>query len=143
MSIIKSLFLGSVCSVAISLSGCATAPPAAPAPPPIPTPSLPQPYTQSGVSVKIDGWWTNGLGQVVGITGIARNDRSASLISCMVTLNVVDSDGVKVADAIASTTSLDPGQSWRFQATFTTPFTVAFKGVQPGKVIAVAQRRTG
>jgi hypothetical protein len=135
-----SVMVVGACLVWITLlSGCATAPPAS-APPASAPPAvnMPAPFTDHGVTVTVEGLWRNGDG-VVGVSGTATNTGSAPLIGCTINLDVVDSSGVKVSDALASTQSLQPGQTWRFQAVFMSPFSVSFSSIRPGKITAFAQ----
>jgi hypothetical protein len=51
----------------------------------------------------------------------------------------LDASGIKVASAVASTTGLKAGQTWQFQALFTNPFSVKFRSIAPGQVIALPE----
>jgi len=106
-----------------------------------PAVDLPAPYSDHGVLITVDGLWRNGDGQVLGVSGTAKNVGNVDLITCMINLAIVDASGIKVTDAVASTQGLDRGQTWRFQAAILAPFSVSFKAVRPGKVLVFAQRR--
>jgi hypothetical protein len=106
-----------------------------------PVVDLPPAYTDHGVTITVDGLWKNDYGQVLGISGTAKNVGAVDLLTCMVHLDIVDGGGVKVSDAVASTQGLARGQTWRFQATLMSPFSVSFKAVRPGQVMVFAQRR--
>jgi hypothetical protein len=102
---------------------------------------MPAPYTDRGVKVVVDGTYRRTeIGPVSGITGEATNVSGKDLSFCTISLDVLDESGTKVSSAIANTPGLKAGQTWRFQAIFTTPFTVAFKSIAQGQVHAVAQR---
>lgn len=100
---------------------------------PTPRTELPAPYERNGVRVSIQGFYKQGI-SVVGLTGTAENVSGKDLSVCSLSFDVVDADGVKVGDAIATTQGLTAGQKWRFQAVFTTPFRTTFKAIRPGKV---------
>jgi hypothetical protein len=114
--------------------------PPAPQRPPEPKVNLPAPYTSRNVTVTVEGLWKNGLGEVSGISGTAKNVGNVDLKLCEVKFDILDSTGVKVSDALASTYGLNAGQTWRFQATFTTPYAVSFSTVQASKVLALRER---
>jgi hypothetical protein len=120
----------------LSLYGCATTR----APPRI---DLPAPYTDQRVRVTVDGLWKDGDGTVSGVSGTATNISGHDFITCQIGLDLLDVSGVKVSSAVAVTTGLKAGQTWRFQATLMNAYAVAFKSVAPGHVIAVPlQTRT-
>ncbi len=50
------------------------------------------------------------------IRGTARNESGGSYEYVQLTWSVLDSSGVKVADALANTSGLEEGQSWRYEA---------------------------
>lgn len=105
--------------------------------PPPPQVSLPAPYSERGVKVVVDSLWKDDYGNVMGISGLATNESDRNLTTCMLSLDVLDTTGTKVSSALASTVGLRAGQSWRFQAVFTNPFSVRFKSVVPGQVITL------
>ncbi len=118
-----------VFGAALLLVGCAAVTP--------PQVRLPAPYTARGVSVTVDGLWTDDEGNVVGISGIAINTSGRDLIMCMLSFDVLDASGVKVSSAVASTTGLKADQKWRFQATFMTPYRVNFTSIEAGTITAM------
>lgn len=118
---------------ALSLGACGQLPSA-------PQVSLPAPYSENGVRVVVDGLYEDGYGNVTGITGTATNELGKDLVTCMMTLDVLDASGVKVSSAIASTAGLRAGQTWRFQATFMNPYSVQFKTVAPGQMMVMPAR---
>jgi len=81
----------------------------------------------------VEGFYQTGT-TVVGLPGIAENRAGRDLSSCFLYFDVVDLQGVKVADAVASTLDLAIGQKWRFQAVFTSPFRTSFQAIKPGRV---------
>lgn len=74
---------------------------------------------------------------MLGITGLAINESRRDLHICVINFDVLDAAGVKVSSAFASTTDLNAGQSWRFQAVFANPYSVSFKSVMPGELMAM------
>jgi len=110
----------------LSLSACI---------PPPPQVSLPAPYSEHGVKVVVDSLWKDDYGNVMGISGLATNESGRNLATCMLSLDVLDTTGIKVSSALASTVGLKAGQTWRFQAVFTNPFSVQFRSVLPGQLI--------
>ena len=106
----------------LSLYGCATTR----APPRI---DLPAPYTDQRVRVTVDGLWKDGDGTVSGVSGTATNISGHDFITCQIGLDLLDVSGVKVSSAVAVTTGLKAGQTWRFQATLMNAYAVAFKSV--------------
>lgn len=50
------------------------------------------------------------------IRGTARNESGGSYEYVQVTWSVLDSSGAKVGDALANTSGLEDGQSWRYEA---------------------------
>jgi hypothetical protein len=98
---------------------------------------LPGAYEDSGLRITPTHlMYQRGLGYV-GVAGIAQNIGDRDLKICTVTLDVLDVLGFKVCDASAFTTGLRKGQSWRFQALFTAPYSVDFNCIQPGRVTAL------
>lgn len=93
----------------------------------------PAPYEDSGVRVELDGYYRQGF-DIVGLIGTATNVSGQELSPVLLTFDVVDKEGVKVNEAIASTNSLAVGQKWRFNAVFTSPFSTKINEVRPGKV---------
>lgn len=132
-------------TLAAMLAGCATVVPyephvAMPHPYEPPRVTMPQPYTDHGISIAVDGLWRDGYGNVSGVSGMATNDSGRELTLCQITLDVLDSSGVKVSGAVAVTNGLKVGQKWRFQATLMTPYTVYFKTIAPGSVTVIPRR---
>lgn len=113
------------------LSGCSTLG--------APSVRVPEPYTAKGVRVEVSGLYRDGWGNVVGVAGEAVNETESSLGVCTIGLEAVDDSGAKVADAVAFTNSLGPGQRWKFQAVFTAPFESSFREIRPGNVTALTQ----
>jgi len=101
------------------------------APPPRVT--LPAPFVASGVRVAVDGLYFSGS-RAIGVNGIAENVSGANFSTCFLSFDLLDGDGVKVSDAIASTMGLAVGQKWRFQAIFTAPFNTKFQTLTAGRV---------
>ena len=85
-----SLMRATAFAAALALGGCATTAPE-------PQVRLPAPYTDQGVSVTVDGFWRNGYGNVVGISGTAVNESNRDLTVCQITLDILDASGVKVS----------------------------------------------
>ncbi len=81
--------------------------------------------------------YKDALGNVMGISGTATNNSGRDFRTCMLSFDVLDATGAKVSSALASTIGLKAGQTWRFQATFTNPFSVQFRSVAPGQLIAM------
>jgi hypothetical protein len=131
MKIARTLTLG----MALVLAGCAGQPRE-------PQISLPAPYVQQGVTVVVNGLWRDASGNVSGVSGIATNTSGRDLMLCQVSFDALDAQGVKVSSAVAATNGLKVDQKWRFQAVFTTPFSVVFTSVAPGQVTAVPSRAT-
>lgn len=105
-------------------------------PAPLPQIDLPAPFEDQGVQISVDGLFK--LGQTyTGLTGTAHNVSSSDYTTCAISFDVIDTDGSKVADAFASTQGLRSGQTWRFQALFTSPFGTTFSSIQSGQVIVV------
>lgn len=123
-------------AAALTLAGCATT-----TAPESPVTRLPAPYTDQGVSVTVDGFWRNGHGDVVGISGTAVNEANRDLTLCQITLDVLDESGVKVSSAMAATSGLKAGQKWRFQATFMNPYAVNFRAIEPGHITTIASQQ--
>lgn len=107
--------------------------------PPRPQIELPPPFDRNGVHVAVEGFFQAGT-TIVGLQGTAENTTSKDLSSCFLYFDVVDGQGTKVADALASTLSLAAGQKWRFQATFTAPFRTTFQAIRPGRVQCLPTR---
>jgi hypothetical protein len=101
--------------------------------PPRPPLQLPAPFEQSGVRIAVDGFYQTGK-TIVGLQGTAENITGRDLSACILYFDVLDAQGTKVADALASTSGLAAGQKWRFQAVFMTPFRTSFQAIQPGRV---------
>ena len=87
------------------------------------------------IQVEVDGLYRMG-GYVTGFSGIATNTSAYDLNGCIIRFDVLDKDGVKVCDAVASTQSLKAGMKWRFQAGFMTPFSTRFSTIKPGSIQA-------
>ena len=51
-----------------------------------------------------------------GFRGAATNTSDEALSYCIITLELLDPSGAKIGDAMATTTHLDAGQTWRFDA---------------------------
>lgn len=102
-----------------------------------PSVALPAPYAERGIRIVVDGLWRDQFGNVLGISGTATNESSRNLKTCMITFDILDASGAKVSSAVASTIGLNAGQTWRFQATFMNPFSVQFKTIVPGQLIAM------
>jgi hypothetical protein len=90
-----------------------------------------------------DGLYRDGYGTVVGISGIATDVSAGDLTLCQLTFDVLDASHAKVSNAVAATNGLKAGQSWKFQAVFTTPFSVQFTSIAPGTVTAIAAVQIG
>jgi hypothetical protein len=124
-------------AAALALIGCASITP------PEPQVNLPAPYVDQGVSVTVDGLWKNGYGNVVGVSGLAINVSGRDLALCQITLDILDTSGVKVSSAMAATSGLKAGQKWRFQATFLNPYVVNFRSIEPGQITVIASQQAG
>ena len=71
---------------AFSLVACGQVPPQT---------NLPAPYSQHGVKVIVDGLWKDIDGNVRGVSGVATNETSGNLLTCIINLDVLDASGVK------------------------------------------------
>lgn len=136
--------------VAATLYGCATPGTHAPTSTQISTPvevpvaaqvSLPDAYIKEGIKVTVDGLWKSGTGDVLGVNGTAKNVTKRDMKFCIVMLDVLDHDGVKLATAQATATGLKVGQTWRFQATLSSPYQIKFASIKSGTVIAVPVKK--
>lgn len=131
------LKVGLIAVTLLILGGCATTPPPRAVRPGQPHVQLPSGFTEKGVSVEVSGLWKDGFGNILGIDGIATNVSDEDLQLCQVTFDVIDQSGVKVSSAIAVTNGLKAAQSWRFQATFTTPYAVNFSSIAAGSITTI------
>jgi len=86
--------------------------------------------------VTVDGFYRTGI-SIVGITGVAENTTDRDLKMCAVYFDVLDKEGVKVADALASSQGLAARQKWRFQAVFTNPFSTQFELIKTARVMVL------
>lgn len=78
---------------------------------------LPSPIVVNDVRVELTGVLTHyGRGAVGGFRGAATNTSDEVLTYCIITLELLDPSGAKIGDAMATTTHLDAGQTWRFDA---------------------------
>ena len=78
---------------------------------------LPTPVVVNDVRVELTGVLTQyGRGGVGGFRGAATNTSDEALTYCVITLELLDPSGAKIGDAMATTTHLDAGQTWRFDA---------------------------
>ncbi len=133
-TLLIALLLSSFFSVLFILSGCEVLGPQV---------SYPAPFDwkwskdgkEYSVQVEVDGLYRMG-GYVTGFSGIATNTSAYDLNGCIIRFDVLDKDGVKVCDAVASTQSLKAGMKWRFQAGFMTPFSTRFSTIKPGSIQA-------
>jgi hypothetical protein len=116
----------------LTLAGLAAC--AAPMGAPRPSISYPAAYTDNGIEVVVDGTYRNGYGQVLGISGTARNVSNIDRTFCQVEFGLLDQTRAKVSGALANTSSLRAGQTWRFQAIVTSPYPVVFTEVERGLV---------
>lgn len=135
--------------IAVSMfGGCVATPPKPPAVPPqekavqvVPEskrlPALPAVYTQKGVTVKIDGLWQTPDGEILGVSGTAKNVTASDLRLCQISLGFLDQAGLKLDDAKASTKSLKSAQVWHFQAALAHPSQAPYWSIMPDKVIAI------
>lgn len=108
--------------MAIMVAGCAT-------PPPLP------PVTSNGITVQLSGFEVGPNLVRLGINGTATNTRLTSARMVALTIEVLDGSGVKVAEAMAITQNISPGQSWRFMAPMNPPLN-GLSSVTLGKVVA-------
>jgi len=99
--------------------------------------NTPAPYTDNGISVTVNGLWKDGYGRVIGIDGIATNVSGEDLQLCQITFDVIDQSRVKVSTALAVSNGLKAAQSWRFQASFTTPYAVNFSSIESGAITTI------
>jgi hypothetical protein len=81
----------------------------------------PAPFDQSGVRVVVNGGYFVGgdyltPGTLSGIYGTATNMTARAMSSVFINFDLLDAEGAKIGTAITSTTDLDAGQSWKFQA---------------------------
>ena len=78
---------------------------------------LPSPVVVNDVRVELTGVLSRyGRGGVGGFRGVATNTSDEALSYCIITLELLDPSGAKIGDAMATTTHLDAGQTWRFDA---------------------------
>ena len=89
---------------ATSLGACAAAPPKPAAPPPPEktvevapvskaVPTMPAVYTQKGVTVTVESLWQSPAGEILGVTGTAKNATASNLKFCQVSLAFLGQDG--------------------------------------------------
>jgi hypothetical protein len=107
--------------------------------------NLPAPYTQDNVKVVVEGLWIDGYDgdgydKIIGVRGTATNVGSVDLLTCSIEFNVVNKSGARVAAAHTIMLGLKSGETWAFQATFSTPFAGSFKSVEPGTITAMNER---
>ena len=130
------------------VAACSSAPPkpvAAPAavkavdlaPQSAPLPAIPSSFTQKGVTVKIDGLWQGKDGEILGLSGTAKNVTASDLRFCQLSFAFLGQDGTKLDDAKASTKTLKSAQIWRFQAALAHPSQSSYSSISPEKVIAI------
>lgn len=78
---------------------------------------LPTPVVVNDVRVELTGVLSHyGRGGVGGFRGSATNTSDEALSYCIITLELLDPTGAKIGDAMATTTHLAAGQTWRFDA---------------------------
>jgi len=78
---------------------------------------LPSPVVINDVRVEVTGVLSHyGRGGLSGFRGTATNTSGEALSYCIVTLELLDPSGAKIGDAMATTTHLAAGQTWRFDA---------------------------
>ncbi|MFN9787324.1 MAG: FxLYD domain-containing protein [Planctomycetia bacterium] len=83
----------------------------------VPKLDLPSPIVVNDVRVELTGVLSHyGRGGVGGFRGAATNTSDEALSYCVITLELLDPSGAKIGDAMATTTHLDAGQTWRFDA---------------------------
>ena len=99
--------------------------------------NVPVPYVDNGVLVDVHGLYKRGR-HVVGVSGLATNQSDKDLSLCTLTFELMDADGNKVSDALASTSSLRSGATWKFQAVITSAFGTKFNSITPGRVTVLA-----
>lgn len=73
-----------------------------------------------------------------GVYGIATNIGPVRLGPCDINLEVLDASGSKVGDADVYTNGLDPGQTWKFMASFSMSTYAYPKEVRAGRVTTYA-----
>lgn len=98
---------------------------------------LPGPYSDQGLRVEATGYYyvTHGLTRKIhGIEGLATNETGQDLGMVVLNFDVLDDSGVKVADAMASTSNLEAGGTWQFQAVMMSPFGSRVSRIEPGSV---------
>lgn len=79
---------------------------------------LPAPAVVHDVRVEVTGLLRQGGlgGGIAGFRGEARNQSRETLKFCTVTLELLDSSGAKIGNALATTQHLAPGVPWKFDA---------------------------
>ncbi|MCK6445515.1 MAG: FxLYD domain-containing protein [Planctomycetes bacterium] len=78
---------------------------------------LPSPVVINDVRVEVTCVLSHyGRGGLSGFSGTATNTSGEALSYCIVTLELLDPSGAKIGDAMATTTHLAAGQTWRFDA---------------------------
>jgi hypothetical protein len=137
-------------ALAMALCGCATpgakTPNQAQSTIPVQAPvaaqmSLPDVYVDKGIKVTVDGLWKSETGDVLGVSGTAKNVTKRDMKFCSVMLDVLDHDGVKLATAQATVAGLKVGQTWRFQATLSAPYQIKFASIKSGSIIAIPVKK--
>lgn len=128
----RSLHRANALIMALAVGGCSLQEPQI---------KMPPPYTQGALHIAVDGLWRDASGNFSGISGIATNASGRDLLICTIAFNALDATGIKVADAIAATNGLQAAQQWRFQATFSNPFSVAFTSIAPGETTCLPSPR--
>lgn len=87
---------------------------------------LPPTFTKDGLMVKVDGLLFQRY-DVAGVRGIAKNVSGRDFKLVNLSFDVLNAEGLKVADAFANTAGLGAGQTWAFDALIVTarprPFT--------------------
>ncbi|MEW6690737.1 MAG: FxLYD domain-containing protein [Pseudomonadota bacterium] len=81
---------------------------------------LPPPFDEKGVHVVLEEVFYEGSG-VRGVSGVARNTTAREMGTVVLSLDAVDAEGSKIAEAVASKHGLSPGEPWRFTADFVRP----------------------
>lgn len=105
------LSLAAFASLTAGVGGCAT---------PVQKVEIPQSTVIKGIRIDLDEEFRSATfgAPLVGVSGLATNETGRRLRMLALTLGVYDKDGVKISAAHASTTALEVGAKWRFDAIF-------------------------
>jgi hypothetical protein len=95
----------------------------------------PAPMDQAGVHVVVEGaYFTGGdyftAGTLSGLYGTATNVTARDMTSVFINFDLLDGQGAKIGTAITSTTDLDAGRTWKFQALIESGYAAATRRIR-------------